>query len=86
MKKIKYYSILNSSNLSDYHFLFIQISESSIKRILGCKNNREKSSTTELGEETAYDYWIFTLCTFDDKNINIINTKESVVWKIFAKI
>ena len=51
MKKIKYYSILNSSNLSDYHFLFIQISESSIKRILGCKNNREKSSTTELGEE-----------------------------------
>ena len=48
--------------------------ESLIKKLLDCKNNPEKSSTTKLGWHNAYVYLISTLCMFDDEKISMKNT------------
>ena len=39
--------------------------ESSNKKVDGCKNNPEKSSTTKLGEHISREYSISTIWTFD---------------------
>ena len=58
--------------------------ESRIKKIDGCANNPENSSTRKIGEHILCEYSISTIWAFDHTETNILYIVEKSAWKSFV--
>ena len=49
-----------------------------VKKIDGCANDLEKSSSTKIGEHIPCGYSMSTICRFDHIKANILYTVEKI--------
>ena len=68
-------------------YIIYSDTESLIKRIDGCANNPQKSSTTKIGEHIPCGYSMSTLDHYgiwSHRKINILYVVGKIVWKSFV--
>ena len=66
---------------SKSHILYRDL-QSLIKRIDGCKNNSEKSSTTKIGDHTPGRYSMSIIWAFDGTKISMMYTEVKMYEKV----
>ena len=67
------------------HIIYANL-ECLVKKIDGCANDLEKSSSTKIGEHIPCGYSMSTICGFDHIKANILYTVEKISWESFVII